>query len=1026
MGRFEQMRDRLPTLYRPDDGHSDGDLVTLRASDIRVVEVEPELAAALTNAAGGVVVALDEPGLLRRITLEPGRVAGPGYVLECYQMRNGQVLSTVPTIAAPVRDNVAAFPSEFTSARFAVRLRRGSKLALFLHAAAAALETLNREASDVLQSHWFAFADRAVYSPYYIRGRQLRGLPPPRSTTAPLQDPAVLIVALQAAADPLAQFIRAQLSSAMQQAVDAYEPGTVPPQTLVAALTDTLNTLVEDETLYLEERFAHVALSPDVMRLLGQDLQGGELVRRNWMLLEEAYPRAIVRSHLDFPYIHDLGRLAALLGLPPWREPPLLRERVEPYRERIRRIVRLYQNGVGTLDALRSMVEAQLPIDFHLPAEQHDRPFWLEEFAPRIRHTQAIQARGEPLDMVGPMMRWTLTNDGLTSAPPTIYIQGVTPQPELIDPTAQPLIELYTAEAGIPPLGIAYSGTLAPDQTLRLRPAAASWLGRDDGVQRAESLPSAVAADPTAPGPWQAVPGAPAAPVVAIHQAHDRALWVATGNAGAGELWRFDGTNWTTALSGQPQIHALAETSDRQALLIGTANGLLQMPLFPAEGDPFAAAPVAGLDDRAIFALAPLPDGTLWVGSAQGASQFGSADPPVLPETEVYAISLDRAGTRCFGTNLGLFQHQPATDAWYWYEGRERTEQQRDWQPLTAVPTAGQVFLPPVRCVLNGLDASLWLGTDNGIARYIARPVRGLSYETVLEAFPDLTTGQVFTIRLDERGLIWFGTARGLFRYDGRDMWQYQGDAWVQLGRASLLYGSAPEPQPRGTWRFARDTNQWQRYDALTAEWLPFTAGPRTTDEAPVRALAWTDGVVAQLGTWDGSTFTPDASLTVPAGDLRMRCKPNATRIVTGGIPAIPRMPVGTSTWRYLALEPDSLSESTDRPAWTMEGRLLPPPPDLTAPDSGRYDHETPPPPSDFDETIFAFNPAAQVWFSWEPRRPLTVLVRLQRRASSEAIDPAILDRVWQGIQQVRPAGVRVVLAVAEEIVRGTDDAPTS
>jgi hypothetical protein len=37
-------------------------------------------------------------------------------------------------------------------------------------------------------------------------------------------------------------------------------------------------------------------------------------------------------------------------------------------------------------------------------------------------------------------------------------------------------------------------------------------------------------------------------------------------------------------------------------------------------------------------------------------------------------------------------------------------------------------------------------------------------------------------------------------------------------------------------------------------------------------------------------------------------------------------------------------------------------------------------------------------------------------------MDPAVLDRVWQGIQQVRPAGVQAVLAVEEEIVRGGDD----
>jgi hypothetical protein len=46
------------------------------------------------------------------------------------------------------------------------------------------------------------------------------------------------------------------------------------------------------------------------------------------------------------------------------------------------------------------------------------------------------------------------------------------------------------------------------------------------------------------------------------------------------------------------------------------------------------------------------------------------------------------------------------------------------------------------------------------------------------------------------------------------------------------------------------------------------------------------------------------------------------------------------------------------------------------------------------------------------------VLVRLKKVAANESLDPSIIDRVWQGIQQVRPAGVRVRLAVEEEIIR--------
>jgi hypothetical protein len=146
-------------------------------------------------------------------------------------------------------------------------------------------------------------------------------------------------------------------------------------------------------------------------------------------------------------------------------------------------------------------------------------------------------------------------------------------------------------------------------------------------------------------------------------------------------------------------------------------------------------------------------------------------------------------------------------------------------------------------------------------------------------------------------------------------------------------------------------------------------------------------------------------------------------------------MPAGESVWRYLSIEPDDLVEPAERPAWTMEGRLLPPPPDREAPYPGRYDRDPAAAPivpdqaaplTGFDDAVFAYNPSARVWFSWEPRKPVSVLVRLKKRSPAERIDPAVIDRVWQGMQQVRPAGVRTLLAVEEDIVRGSKDGNAS
>ncbi len=347
----------------------------------------------------------------------------------------------------------------------------------------------------------------------------------------------------------------------------------------------------------------------------------------------------------------------------------------------------------------------------------------------------------------------------------------------------------------------------------------------------------------------------------------------------------------------------------------------------------------------------------------------------------------------------------------------ERSEDQGDWALFDGtLPEAGEVGLPAVMAVLSGPDASLWLGTENGIARYRARPVRGLTYETILEAYPDLCIDPVHAIRLDQRGLVWFCTGRGLFRYDGRDLWHHQDPDWKQLGRADSVYHHPTEIRPRGAWWFRRSTQEWQRFDEIDPAPL------RTPEADPVTALCWTDGVMAELGVWDGSSFA--AKEEVPQTDLQLRFKSAADRILPGGIPAVPRMPLKKSVWRYLQME-DLGDDFPQGPAWTTEGRFIAGPPGPDAPKvimhkeaPGRYDIERPPPPSWYNAAVFAYEPVVRCWFSWQVEQVLTVLVRLKKRDAGDEIDPAILDRVWTGMQQVRPAGVQVRLAVEEEMVR--------
>jgi hypothetical protein len=54
----------------------------------------------------------------------------------------------------------------------------------------------------------------------------------------------------------------------------------------------------------------------------------------------------------------------------------------------------------------------------------------------------------------------------------------------------------------------------------------------------------------------------------------------------------------------------------------------------------------------------------------------------------------------------------------------------------------------------------------------------------------------------------------------------------------------------------------------------------------------------------------------------------------------------------------------------------------------------------------------------WSPRELLSVLVRLRRTTPDEVVDPLVLERVFDEVSRVRPAAVRLGLAVDEQLVR--------
>ncbi len=721
----------------------------------------------------------------------------------------------------------------------------------------------------------------------------------------------------------------------------------------------------------------------------------------------------------QFPYLFDLPRIAALVDLRPWREPLRDRERVEDFRRRIRRIIQLHKEGLATVQALRSMTMAALPlIDLAAASGLRERNFTVEEFSGIVPSILAVGQTGLPDDLVGPLMRWHIDSDTMSPVSPMVIIEGISPIPGKLDPTQDPIIEQFDPGSGRG-VGIHYQGLIAANEALALVPGYTSWLAPDSGIDRAISFPSGIeSVNPTAAGPWFSDSPAPNGRIVALQQTEDLFLWAAVNNTD-GSLWRFDGNNWTEIINGLPEVHSLLALGDE--ILIGFATGLSRLAIQPTGN--FALSPnPSTLTDPAVHALAVDAAGTVWAATQQGLAhqQEGTLVYTELgnrseTETELHCLWIDPSGDIYCGGELGLLLYRQSQQRWYILQDEAVDEAIDDWLLLDLIngtlPASETLFVPPVHAVIHGPDTDIWLGTAQGIARYRAREQRR-TYTTLLEALPQLTETTVVQITLDARNRLWFATGAGLFIYDQLDWFQRQGDALVRLPR------QFDRSAPPVFWRYLRGSGLWQSSSPAQAPlnnsgFQNYDGSPVSSVEPAIHAIVWTASAHARLGSFDGVNFTVDESATPATLDVRYKAEP--TRIVDGGIAAVPSLPQGESHWRYLQLEEAVPPVPTGHPAWTREGRLLPPPEHSLAPFESRYLGTFDAP----ENAVFAFCPAARVWLTWNPRTPLAVTVRLTKSSADEQIDPQILDRVWNELQRVKPAAVSVYLAVDETIERG-------
>lgn len=719
-----------------------------------------------------------------------------------------------------------------------------------------------------------------------------------------------------------------------------------------------------------------------------------------------------------YPYLNDLARLAALLDLPPWRDPASLRESVEGYRQRLADVLDAYRAGLTTVAALRRLIDAALPEDMAAPLAAQRGRFAIEEPVALRRGMLALTAPPavQEGDHVGPLARFAFA----ASATPGFVIEGVAAAAPL-GATVAPMVERYTPAAAVKGIGVAYTGTLAAGQALRLLPGRRSWLLHEAALWASADETSANAArDPSANGPWVEAGSVAAGLLSDASVAADGALWAIQQDAADWRVQRFDGAAFAAVADDLPAGPFNALLCQGDSAWLGSDAGLFRCPLWPAAG-PLRWTAVAGVTGAVRVLLAEPGGDGLRAAGAGGVWLLGG-DGAVVEQRhaglDLVAYAFDgesgAGGEEWLATASALFSHRQGR-SWR-FDGAVVSEGQADWVVVT--PDNAQTSpLPTLRGIAHTADGSLWLASDDSLARWVVAD-NGV---TRLEAFPELLTGRVRRLGVDDRGLLWAVADNGVFRFEGRDLAQLDPDGarWLPLGAADTAYPADDRAEPRGHWRYDRDAGQWQRFDGR--RFAPSTLPPRHQPSPPVADLLFGPALRAELGSLAGSQFQPDGD--VPAAQLRLRIKPAEDRIVDGVAAYLPAALPGAG-WRYLQLAESPAPPAEGRPWWSTEGQLFPQPqrraavPGHHRGDAALFSGDGFFGEGQFDQAMFVYPPSARLWALPLHSPALGIRVRLLLADPAKAIDPALADRVWQLINRARPAGIPLQLMAEGQVLK--------
>ncbi|MBO6575222.1 MAG: response regulator [Rhodothermales bacterium] len=236
------------------------------------------------------------------------------------------------------------------------------------------------------------------------------------------------------------------------------------------------------------------------------------------------------------------------------------------------------------------------------------------------------------------------------------------------------------------------------------------------------------------------------ASVSAVHAGSDGVVWFGTYDQG---LYRLKDEKWTryTAADGLSAgaVLTVEEVADG-TLWVGTEEGASRL-----QGDTFVTYTSAhGLATDRVYAILQDHLGVTWFGTGRGVTRFdGSVFEPLkdraLQSVPVWSLGIDHEQNVYIGTSgrgVFFYTHSPFThlDGISAFDGR----------------TVWNVTQDP--------EGHYWFGLEGGLKRFDGETLEQLPLDDSL-----FRGRSVRVVTVDQGGTVWIGSSRGIWRWDGSE-----------------------------------------------------------------------------------------------------------------------------------------------------------------------------------------------------------------------------------------------------------------